>query len=264
VEYGVQADLPATLQPVSREMHTGATITYTYQQKRYVYSRQGPGSLVYVPRALSIAPSETPVPIVVFLHGLNPEERLHPEFDHSALDPRRVVDELIAAGSTAAFLLAAPTHARIATGIRSMWHDFELDAFLTETQRALGSSLRIDRTRVILAGHSGGGCNPSAGLLGEYSGVLARLAIDTCLDGITMPRLTALSSQAPLHFFYQTQWERPFAEFAQVCQRGLGCEMHPVEGLRTNPHREIIGAALRSILPVLLPKPLRQSAARAP
>jgi hypothetical protein len=218
-----------------------------------VNPRQGPGSLAYVPSSARNLAPDARLPIVVFLHGLNPEERLHPEFDAAALDPRRVVDEMVSSGKTAPFILAAPTHSRPAAAKRGMWDEFDLDAFLLETQRAIGDSAKIDRSRVVLAGHSGAGCSPTAGLLGDHQKVMALLAIDTCLDTFTIPRLAVLSENLPVRFFYQTQWPRPFDDLSELCRNRGNCNMHKVIGLGTDPHHEIIGIAFRYALPKLLP-----------
>ena len=67
-----------------------------------------------------------------------------------------------------------------------MWQDFDLDEFVRAVDAAIGPQAAIDRDRVYLVGHSGGGCNLDGGLLraAGSSRIVARavLAIDTCID----------------------------------------------------------------------------------
>lgn len=228
----------------------GESVTYRFDQKRYVYSRQAAGSLAYVPSNVDAGAT---VPVVVFFHGLNPDEKLHPELDGSAFDLRRVVDALVRDGKTAPFVLAAPTHSRLATGTRAMWHDFDLDRFLAATQAAVGTRATIDRSRVVLVGHSGGGCNPSAGMLAPNVTVQAILAVDTCLDTEVSQRLLTLAQRTDVRFFYQRGWRRPFEAFEESCRDAEHCSAQEIGDLGANPHREILAEALRAALPKVLP-----------
>lgn len=228
----------------------GESVAFRFDQKRYVYSRQAAGSLAYVPANVDAGAT---VPVVVFFHGLNPDEKLHPELDGSAFDLRRAVDALVRDGKVAPFVLAAPTHSRLATGTRAMWHDFDLDRFLTTTQEALGTRARIDRSRVVLVGHSGGGCNPAAGILAPNVAVHSILAVDTCLDTEVSQRLLSLAQRTEVRFFYQRGWKRPFEAFEEGCREAAHCSAQEIGDLGTNPHREILTEALRVALPKVLP-----------
>ncbi|NOU30358.1 MAG: alpha/beta fold hydrolase [Polyangiaceae bacterium] len=228
----------------------GESVAYRFDQKRYVYSRQAAGSLAYVPSNVEAGAT---VPVVVFFHGLNPDEKLHPELDGSAFDLRRLVDALVREGKVAPFVLAAPTHSRLATGTRAMWHDFDLDRFLTTTQAAIGARATLDRSRVVLVGHSGGGCNPDAGILAPNVAVHSILAVDTCLDTDVSQRLLSLAQRTDVRFYYQRGWRRPFDAFEDACRGAAHCGAQEIGDLGTNPHREILGEALRVALPKVLP-----------
>lgn len=228
------------------------TTKFAFQHKRFMFSRQGPGSIAYVPRTAAV---DKPLPVVVFLHGLNVEEKENPEFDHTPLDPRVVVDDLIAEGKVRPFILAAPTHSRYARGTRVMWHDFDLQAFIEATEQALGGRAHVDRDNVVLVGHSGGGCNPTGGLLAPNMKLRAALAIDTCLDEKSMPALLGLADKTNVYFGYQRSvWQRPFDEFASACSsKGPSCKTQEFTGFHRNPHREVLRAALSAFLPEVLP-----------
>ena len=63
-----------------------------------------------------------------------------------------------------------------------LWPGFDLDAFLDRTAARLAGIATIDRSRVIVVGHSGAGCNIHGGLataLHAKTTPLADLVIDT-------------------------------------------------------------------------------------
>lgn len=230
----------------------GTTITFPYEQRRLLHSRHGDGGLVYV------APAEiergASLPVVVFLHGLNADEQMHPWFSAPYGDLRAVVAPLIASGKVAPFILAAPTQTRFATGATVMWPRFDLDDFLDATERALDGLARVDRERVIVAGHSAAGCNVDGGILGERvraPRVMAILAIDTCVDERVVPELAATAASTRVQFYWQRAWPRPIEALTSACER---CS---IEELELTPartaHTAIVPEALRRALPELLP-----------
>lgn len=227
----------------------GNTVTFPYRQRQLLYSRDSAGGLAYVPRG---APADAPLPLVVFLHGMNPSGVVHMWFGPPYGDLRGVVDELVSTKKTAPFVLAAPTHTRYATGATVMWHDFDLADFVDATARALGARARIDRERVIVVGHSGGGCNPSGGIFagrGEGARPVAVLAVDTCVDDRTVPAMARLSRETRVLFYWQKTWPRPTADLARGCPQ---CEIHEVADLGATGHVRILPEALRQSLPAIL------------
>ena len=232
----------------------GTTTTFPYRQKTLLYSRNPAGALAHVTSGAAHGAS---LPVVVFLHGMNRDGIVHPWFGSPHGDLRAVVEPLVRAGRVVPFILAAPTHTRNATGARWMWPDFDLADFLDATDAALAGSARVDRSRVVLVGHSGAGCNPSGGLLGD--GVLrahpfAVVAIDTCIDDDVTPRLAALAESAKLRFYWHRSWRRPVGDLAAACAT---CTIEEVVDLppRSIPHVAMVPAVLVRALPELLPPP---------
>lgn len=247
---------------VASDATASGTTTFPYRQRTLLYSRDPAGALAYV---TSGAVDGASLPVVVFLHGMNRDGVVHPWFGSPQGDLRAVVEPLVRAGKVAPLILAAPTHTRNATGAASMWPDFDLGDFLDATDAALAGSARIDRSRVIVVGHSGAGCNPSGGLLGE--GVLrarpfAVVAIDTCVEERVTPRLASLAETANVRFYWHRSWRRPIAELAAACAT---CTIEEVVDLppRSIPHVAMVPAVFRRALPELLPPP-NASARRAP
>ena len=231
---------------------TGTTFVFPYQQRRLLYSRNADGGLAYVS---SGAERGATLPVVVLLHGMNPDELVHPWFGPPYGDVRLVVEALIASGKTTSVVIAAPTHTRYATGATVMWPRFDLDDFLDATEAALRESATLDRSRVVVIGHSGAGCNTTGGILAESvrrAKPLALVDVDGCLDEPVRSALTQASASVPVHFFWQRSWARPVAELVRACPE---CKVEEVADFvpGTSPHVAILPEALRRVLPALLP-----------
>lgn len=228
----------------------GKTVTFPYRQRQFLYSRNGNGGLAYV---TSGAPLGATLPVVVFLHGMNSDERVHMWFGPPYGDLRNTIEPLVASGKVAPFILAAPTHTRYATGATVMWPRFDIVDFVDATETALAGVAHVDRARLIVVGHSGAGCNVTGGVLGESvtrAKPIAVLAVDTCLDERLIPHLVTVAATTPVRFFWQRTWARPTADLEHACDR---CRIEEVTDLGSAPHEAILPEALRRALPELLP-----------
>jgi hypothetical protein len=236
------SDIPNTL---------GTTFRFRYEQARYMRRRHGPGATAYIAPGVA---SGVAAPVVVFLHGLNASERVAPHLDGAADDLRPIVDELMRLGTVEPFVLAAPTHARFATGTKVMWHDFALDALLTETQLAIGTTATLDRTRVILVGYSGGACNLHGGLLSAAAnGAIGVVAIDPCSDTQSQERLREIAMRIPVSFYHQREWRRDLSLLQSAHTSGL-LEIREFAGFSFNPHAAILPIAFATALRRQLPR----------
>lgn len=239
-----------------------ATLHFDFDSDRYLVRGQSRGSLAYIPQAL---PQGASAPIVVFLHGLNPKQVLHPWFNGDPGDLREEARRLVQSGDVLPFLIAAPTQSKAATIPQKMWPSFDLDRFLQQTERALGERAHIDRTKVILVGHSGGGCNPQGGIVAATAHAkthpLAVLAVDTCLEPELADGYLAAAPSTMVWVTWQRKsWTRPFDEFRRRLESGDNAkvslpkrrceEREPVGG---TPHNAILPETLRRALPALLP-----------
>ncbi len=251
----------------SSAVFSGVTKTFPYRQKKFLFSRQGPGALVHVP---DTAAEGEVLPVLVFLHGQNSDQHMHPRFDGASGDLRKIAMELTAAGKTRTFLLAAPTHTRYATGATVMWPTFEVAHFLDATDAALAGRAKIDRRHVVVVGHSAAGCNAEQGLFAaaRFPGVKAVVAVDTCLTEPIRDAYLALAKKTDLRVFWHASWAgRPFGDLASACAApGLVCKVTEVTGLATtdgHPHDAILGESLRRVLPELFPKATKAHEASA-
>ncbi len=240
---------PAPLPPAAP---SGTTVTFAFDQERLVRDPQIPGGLAYLTVG---ATREAPRPVVVFLHGMNAYGEMHMSVSRPN-DLRIVLDGLVVSGRIAPVVLAAPSHNKKSWAAKMMWPDFDVRAFLDATEAALGG-VRLDRQRVVVVGHSGGGCNPDGGILGKgvtRASPLAVLAVDTCLKDPLLPSYLALAAAAPLRFYWQPAWKRPLLEdLAATCE---GCRVEEIPDLPIKTaHSAILPAALERALPELLPPP---------
>lgn len=218
---------------------------------------------------LAAADPARPLPILVFLHGTNAAQIKHRWMGGGQEgDVRRIAAQLMEAGQIPPILVAAPSAvlpAAVAVA-RTSWPAFDLDAFLDATAARLRGVATVDRARVIVAGHSGGGCNAAGGIataLRASTPAHAALVIDTCMDAdIALPL-----AQSPPTTHVVVSWQtltwarRPFADFRRAFQRGIDAHpaapgvlrelehLHPTEPM---PHDAMVPLVLRRWLPSLL------------
>jgi hypothetical protein len=214
------------------------------------------------------------LPVLVFLHGNNAEGIKYRWMGGGTEgDIRRVVSDLIEAGQVPPMLVASPSSIDPATMSNAglSWPAFDLDAFLDRTADRLGTAIVIDRGRVVVAAHSGGGCNIHGGLNSAVHAaatpVLAGIAIDTCMLLDLAKELAHLRPTTNVIVSWQSiSWpERDFSAFKTVFLREVKKAPPPEGALREldyeqptvpMPHDAIVGIALKKWLPLLLPPAL--------
>ncbi len=235
----------------------GETKTFPYRQKKFLFSREGPGALVHVPDGTADGAT---LPVLVFLHGQNKDRHMHPRFDGGPGDLRKIALELRTQGKTSPFLIAAPTHTRYATGATVMWPTFDVEHFLDATDTALGGRARTDRAHVVVVGHSAAGCNPNTGLFAARTmqKVRAVIAVDTCLAPEISQAYLDLAPKTDLQVYWTSTpgWSRAFPELERECLApSHSCRVIEVRDLPPGspPHDAVLGEALRRALPALFP-----------
>lgn len=238
--------------PIPPAPPSGTTITFPYQQKRFLHARNPNGALAYVPQG---TPAGATLPIVVFLHGMNADGQVHPWFGPPYGDLRKVVEPLVSSGKVQPFILAAPTHTRQANAAAVMWPAFDLEDFVDATEIALDGVAHVDRSQLFVIATSGGGCNPNGGILGP--GVRNAMpnvvvAIDTCVDDRVIPEFVTLAEATDLRIYWQRGWPRPISELARACEH---CNIEEIDGFapKTNAHLAIVPEATRRALAAILP-----------
>lgn len=238
----------------------------------------------FVHRRAAALPPEQGLPVLVFLHGNNVEKIKYRWMGGgSEGDVRRIVSELIEAGQVPPMLVAAPSSTNPVTMANAVltWPAFDLDHFLDKTAARLAGVASIDRSRVIVAGHSGGGCNIRGGLATASRAktpVLAAFSIDTCMLLDLAKHLATAGSTHVVVSWQTMSWDnRPFNDFRTVFQRETKKSQPPPGTLReldyeapTVPmaHDAMVPITLKKWLPrVLAPataSPAPPPPARAP
>jgi hypothetical protein len=101
-----------------------------------------------------------------------------------------------------------------------LWTGIELDEFVAAAEKAVAGRARISRDHVIVAGHSGAGCNADGGLLkiaADRGTILPMgiVALDTCLDGEVGEALARASESTRIATYWQSViWNRRVVDFA--------------------------------------------------
>ncbi len=258
-----KADKPAPLD--------GTTRDYAYDAKDIKRPERAYVGRAFVHAKASAEPDK-PRPLLVFLHGLNTELIEHRWMGGgNEGDVRRIVAEMIERGDIPPVVVAGPGSimpAAVTVAVTS-WPGFDLDRFVARTTKELEGVAAIDPERVIVAGHSGAGCNDKGGLATAVQAQrkpYAALSIDTCMlpgNGAALAR-TPPGTHLIVSWQAQSWADRPFGGFRAAFAKGVA-EAPPTAGvLRTleevrvkerMPHDAMVGITLRAWLPKLLGAP---------
>jgi hypothetical protein len=235
--------------------HAGQTVTFDYRDDRYLWPGQTEGGLAFIPQ--TVTDPAAPVPLVVFLHGLNADGTLHIWFGGGGHDLRDPIEQ-IATAHHSAFLVAAPSNTRGASFYKNLWPGFDTSDFVEATERAIEGKALIDRSRVFVVGHSAAGCNPNGGLLTAAPAdgqdhVSGMLMIDTCLDEHVAHRLATRWPETRLWVTWQdSTWQRDTDAFVDVINReqplGAWFRMQRIETASSCPHTAIVLPSLLRVL----------------
>ncbi len=250
----VSSAIAAFSDPAFAEEDHARTVYFDYNDARSLWPGQRRGGMAFVPS--TVEPTE-PVPLLVFLHGVNPTGVLHSWLGGGQWDLRDQLEQL-AVRTKARFVVTAPSQTRQATACSSLWQGFDLEGLISSTSLALASEASIDSTRVYVVGHSGAGCNLDGGLLSAvapHGSVVPRgiLAIDTCLDQEVGSRFARRSPETRLWVTWQDiSWKRSPDEFRDAVEREQPADAwFRMEILETNPrdpHNGIVMPSLQRMI----------------
>jgi hypothetical protein len=248
----------------------GTTYDYDYDGKDVGHTeRRWMGRAFVHKKAAALAGHA--LPILVFLHGNNAEAIKYRWMGGgSEGDVRRMVSELMEAGAVPPMIVAGPSSVDPYTmkEAGASWPSFDLDVFLDRTIERLGPAASIDRGRVVVAAHSGGGCNIRGGLNtalhAKSTPVLAGMSIDTCMLYDLAKSLAHLRPTTNVVVAWQSiSWpERDFGGFKTVFQReskkapaapGVLRELDFVQPTVPGAHDALVSITLKKWLPKILP-----------
>jgi hypothetical protein len=247
---------------VTRSARAEYRAAFPYRDADFLFGGETNGGMVVVPDAV---PRGEKAPLVVLLHGVNPEPVLHMWFGVKAYpDLSALSAQMIASRASVPFIFAAPSQTKGAMSGRHMWQDFDLDDFVRAVDAAVGARAAIDRDAVYVIGHSGAGCNPDGGLLRVArapSLVVPRgiLAIDTCMDEDSGPALGSAPESAKVWVRWQPEiWPRPLDRFRTTFKLAADLAGHAepqiqcLNGLVEPVHIMILVDTFATVLPAIL------------
>lgn len=177
--------------------------------------------------------SAKPVPLVIFMHGLNRDLIPHRWIGGgNEGDVRLIAQELMEANAIAPVIVAGPGSVqKAAVSFGSSFPVFDHDKFVAQIQENLGDAATIDPDHVIVMGHSGAGCSDKGGIVAAARAKhppFAVISIDTCMAG---PLAEALGSAPPkthVVVTWQTaSWDRNFKHFRATFDKAA--RAHPAE-----------------------------------
>jgi hypothetical protein len=258
----------------------GTSYDYAYAASDIGRPERAWSGRVFVHRKAAEAKAQA-LPLLVFIHGLNIEKIKYRWMGGGKEgDVRRIVAEMIEGGQVPPLLVAGPsTTDPVAAGnAMTSWPAFDLDTFLDRTASQLAGVATIDRARIIVAGHSGAGCNVKGGIATALKAkveVLAGLVIDTCMGTDLARDLARLRPALNVVVAWQTQsWQaRPLDDFRAVFLRevqkakpsaGVLRELLPERPTAPMPHDAMVELTLKKWLPKLLSPPTAANAPHRP
>jgi hypothetical protein len=233
----------------SRTAASGTTVDFPFRDSEWLLPGQKDGGRAFVPEGVS---PEVALPVVVLLHGTNERGPVH-RWLGGWTDLRPNIESWIQQGSIPPVILMAPSQTSHAASGSSLWPGLDWAPFVGAAASALGSHASVDRSRVIVVGHSGAGCNPHGGLLGMAAGgqrlPQAILAIDTCLDGDVGRGLRRGLPDTRIGIFYQAQvWPRDVQGFGVAIEPGAWgpatLKIEEMSSTAEDPHNGILVDAL--------------------
>jgi len=234
----------------------GTTVTFPFEDARYLQPGESKGGLAYLPDDFG----ESPAAVVVFLHGTNDKGPLHRWASWPGPDLRRTIDSLISARRIEPVIFAAPSQTRDASSGSKLWADFDLEAFVNAIELRLPPTGALDRSRIMLVGHSGAGCSVTSGLFGaaltSKRDLFAVAAIDTCLDGEIGRTLHPMNTS--VYAYWQPyRWPREVDAFSGALNATpaskLARSVMRMTGFGEDAHDAIVPVALEHLLYKLVP-----------
>lgn len=246
----------------------GETVDYAWDGKDIGHRERAWLGRAFVHEKAAADPA-APRPLVVFIHGLNTERIKYRWMGGgNEGDVRRIVAGLVEQGKIPPVIVAAPSSIvpEAVTNAVTSWPSFDLDGFVERTRAALAGKTTIDPDHIIVAAHSGGGCNARGGIATALRGktrVFAALVIDTCMLPDLAKELGQVRSDMHVVVSWQTMsWsKRPFDAFRTTFLQGLAekppapgffRELEHVRPREPMPHDAMVGITLARWLPTLL------------
>lgn len=264
---GKTAQKPRAKKPAPPPLD-GTTYDYAYDAKDVGHPERAWLGRSFVHKKAAADPTK-PLPLIVFVHGINKELIKYRWMGGgNEGDVRRIVAELIESGQIPPVLVAAPSSVvpQNIVVAPTAWMAFDLDHFVEQTALKLKGIATIDKSKIIVAGHSGGGCNVKGGIATaiKAKNVHSALSIDTCMGSDLASALAQAKKATNVIVTWQalTWGTRPLTDFRKVFEREVKKSPADTGVLRTldymtpkepMPHDAMVPLTFKKWLPLLLP-----------
>ena len=224
------------LPPLTRDERglLGKTIDFPYDGADVNDKRRAYTGRIFVHDKALRAPG--PVPLVIFMHGLNRALIPHRWIGGGTEgDVRLIAQELMESGALPPLVLAGPGSVEeAAVSFGASFPVWDHDKFVAQVVEHLGEQATIDRSRVIVTGHSGAGCSDKGGLVAAVKAKeppFAVISIDTCMPGVLAEALGKAPPATHVIVTWQSvSWDRDFKLFRAVFEKHAKASP-PAEGV---------------------------------
>jgi hypothetical protein len=187
------------------------TVYFPHRDAEYLRERQHDAGAAFLTSGVE---AKQKTPVLVLLHGVNMSGDLHIWFGGARRDVRQSVESVVRAGGVRPFIVAGPSQTRSASTPQTLWSKFDLGQFVQDLQHAVAGRAEIDEDAIVLAGHSGAGCNTNGGIAAYPNREndlrpRAIVAIDPCLSSSMGSSLAQQPTNVPIWVLWQSQvWPR--------------------------------------------------------
>lgn len=248
---------------VSRE------IEFSFHDETLLLSGQTQSSKLWRSEGLNYDGSA--VPLIIFMHGIIQDLKkyhwLNEDVSLLGYDARNFVSDVVNSHQVAPLVIAVPSQTADSGNPEGLFLKFDFDAFVEAVEHQLLPYQRVDRTHIIIVGHSAGACyqedSAFASLQAKTFHPYALLAIEGCMSEASAEYLAkTLYAQHVIVSYVPEAWlDRPLQEFRSIWYKTL--ETHWPLGTRAlerygnsgvNAHLEIVEVVMRRWLPLLLPR----------
>jgi hypothetical protein len=246
-------------------------VVFPFHDETLLWPNEHDGGKLW--RSRGLPTDGTAVPLVIFIHGITWDRRMHHWLSVDPRSPlgdaRPLLASLVASGDVPPLVVAAPSQTRDGDDPTKIFVGLDFDDFVDAVDAALTPAQHVDRSRVVVVGHSAGSCYPHtaayAALDAKRFRLRALFAIDGCLSHESGVTLASTHAADAIIATYETwAWERDFDGFVAGWQQGGGTRndgtMHVMESMdfeSDDLHMAVLHETLKKWLPIVLPNPER-------
>jgi hypothetical protein len=236
-------------------------VTFAFDDRRLLHPSQSHAGAVWV--TPTAQPGE-PLPLFIYMHGLNRQRIQHRWLHGSVWDMRTIVGPLAMAGLIGPMAVVVPsTTSDDAFSSLTIYRTLDVAALVEAAAQALApQGFVIDRERVIFTAHSASSCANHNGLFAGIGDHAAPIILN--IDGCMNQEFGNLLGDAPdwqqvIVLYQDYMWRRDYSGFLATWNRAVARHPNAVRTIEyyrmvgNDVHNQIVPIALRKWLPRLVP-----------